>query len=114
MPLIIRRPSAFPDEELRRTFEREGNIQAIVDGRYGERGTTRQPVALQRQGADRRRVRERLAETPISDYNEWSRPIDEINVSYLGLFFLKNRSKVQWALDSRSDSSLGEAPGYFA
>ena len=66
MSIVIRRPYAFLEKELRSTFEGQEDVKVIVDRRYGERRTSQQMVALERRCADRRRPKEELVEVVLS------------------------------------------------
>jgi len=66
MTIVIRRPYAFLEKELRTTFEGQEDVEVIVDRRYRERRTRAHPVELERRRADRRRPREELVEVLLS------------------------------------------------
>lgn len=63
--ILIPQPYAYLEEELRRAFQGQENVKVIVDRRYGGRRTSRQVVAAERRGADRRKPKEELAEVVI-------------------------------------------------
>jgi hypothetical protein len=67
MYIIIKQAHAYLQESLRRAFERQENVQVIVDRRYGERRTTPGSVAVERRQADRRRPREHLVEVIVTE-----------------------------------------------
>ena len=64
--VIIRRPYAFLKVELFEAFEGNGEIDIIVDRRFGERRTETRPVAMDRRTADRRRSEEEIVQLLIS------------------------------------------------
>lgn len=66
MTVIIRRPYAYLEKELRSTFEGQEDVKVIVDRRYRERRTKIQPVEIERRGADRRGPKEELLEVLLS------------------------------------------------
>jgi hypothetical protein len=66
MSVIVQRPHAYLQQELRRTFAGQEDVKVIVDRRYGERRTRRQSIAVERRCADRRRSKEQLVEVVIS------------------------------------------------
>ena len=66
MFIIIRRPYAYLEKELRSTFGGQEAVKVIVDKRYGERRTSPQPVSLERRCADRRSPKEELVEVILS------------------------------------------------
>jgi hypothetical protein len=66
MHIIIRRPHAQLEKELRRTFEGQEDVQVIVDRRYGERRTPKQPIAVDRRRGERRGQKHELVEVVIS------------------------------------------------
>ena len=66
MSIIIHRPYAHLEKELRRAFKGQEDVKVIVDKRNGERRTSRQPLELDRRRADRRRSKQQLVEVVIS------------------------------------------------
>jgi hypothetical protein len=66
MSIIIRRPYAFLEKELRSAFEGQKDVEVMVDRRYRERRTRRQAVESERRRADRRRPKEELVEVLLS------------------------------------------------
>jgi hypothetical protein len=66
MSIIIRRPYAFLEKELRKAFKGQKDIKVIVDGRYGERRTEAQPITSERRCTERRRPNEELLEVVLS------------------------------------------------
>lgn len=65
MSIIIQQPYAYLEEELRKVFDEQGDVQIIVDRRHGERRASRQPSAEERRRADRRRLKEVLVEVAM-------------------------------------------------
>ena len=66
MKILIRRPYAYLEKELRTAFDGQEDVKVIVDRRYRERRESSQPVALERRRADRRRPKEELVEVLLS------------------------------------------------
>ncbi len=66
MSIIIRQPYAHLEEELRNTFEGQKDVSLILDRRYGDQRTSKQPVAKDRRQSDRRIPKEELVEVVIS------------------------------------------------
>lgn len=64
--IIIRRPYARLEKELRSAFKEQEDVKVALDRRYGERRKRRQPVAIERRRADRRRPKDELVEVVIS------------------------------------------------
>lgn len=64
--IVIRRPYAHLENELRSTFKKQEDVKVIVDRRNGKRRKNRQAVKLERRRADRRRPKEELVEVIIS------------------------------------------------
>ena len=62
MSIIIKRPYAYLKEQLRRTFEREEDVNVIVDRRYRERRASEESFAAERRRVHRRRLKEQLVE----------------------------------------------------
>jgi hypothetical protein len=65
MSIIIQRPYAYLKEQLRRTFEREEDVNVIVDRRNRERRASEEPFAAERRRGDRRRLKEQLVEVIV-------------------------------------------------
>lgn len=65
MCIIIRRSYAYLEEVLRRAFEGQEDVRVVVDRRYGERRTRREPGARERRRGDRRQRREEVAEVVV-------------------------------------------------
>jgi hypothetical protein len=66
MSIIIHRPYAHLEEELRKAFEGQEDVKVTVNKRNGERRTSRQLVELDRRSAGRRTPKEELVEVVIS------------------------------------------------
>ena len=60
MTIIVQRPYAHLERELRSTFAGQEGVNVIVDRRYGERRATEHPVAVERRRADRRTPKQEL------------------------------------------------------
>jgi hypothetical protein len=65
MSIVIQRPHTHLENELRKAFEGQEEINIIVDRRYGERRVSQQPVSKDRRRADRRKAKALLAEAVI-------------------------------------------------
>lgn len=65
MTVVIRRPYAHLENELRNTFKERDDVKVILDRRYGERRRKQQPAAIERRKADRRRSKEELVEVVL-------------------------------------------------
>ena len=66
MTIVIQRPYARLEKELRSAFKGEDDVKIIVDKRSGERRKRLQDIAVERRKDDRRRPKEELAEVAIS------------------------------------------------
>ena len=66
MSIIIRQPYAHLEEELLKTFEGQEDVSVILDRRYGDQRTSKQPVVKDRRQSDRRIPKEELVEVVIS------------------------------------------------
>ena len=64
--IIIMRPYAHLERELRNTFKEEDDVKVILDKRYEERRTSQQAVEVERRHADQRQPKEELVEVVIS------------------------------------------------
>lgn len=62
MYVIIGRPYASLEEQLRTAFAGQEDVEVIVDRRYGERRTSQRPVAAECRRSQRRGPKEELAE----------------------------------------------------
>jgi hypothetical protein len=60
MTIIVQRPYARLERELRSTFAGQKHVTVIVDRRLGERRVTGQPVAVERRRADRRMPKQEM------------------------------------------------------
>ena len=65
MSIIIRQPYSHLQKEMRQTFKGQEDAEVIVDKRYAERRTSRQPVAVDNRKADRRLTKEELVEVVL-------------------------------------------------
>lgn len=65
MSIVIKRPYTHLENELRKAFEGQEEVNIIVDRRYGERRVSQQQVSKNRRRADRRKTKELLAEAVI-------------------------------------------------
>ena len=66
MTIVVQRPYAHLEKELRSTFVGHEGVQVMVDRRYGERRLTEQPVSVERRRADRRTQKDELLHVLIS------------------------------------------------
>ncbi len=66
MVIVIRRPYAYLEAELRAAFEGQEDVQVIVDRRTRERRTMQQPVEQERRRAKVRRPKEEILGVVIS------------------------------------------------
>ena len=66
MTIIVQRPYARLEKELRSTFAHQNGVTVIVDRRSGERRVTGQPVAVERRRADRRTPKQELVRVLLS------------------------------------------------
>ncbi len=66
MTIVIQRPYARLEKELRSAFKGEDDVKIILDKRSGERRKRLQAVSKDRRMADRRRPKEELIEVAIS------------------------------------------------
>lgn len=66
MFIIIRRPYAYLEAELRRTFAGQEDVEIIVDRRAPERPTTQPRAEAERPRDDRRMPKEQILEVVIS------------------------------------------------
>ena len=64
--IVIQRPYAYLEKELRRGFKGEEDVEIILDRRYGERRKSQQSVTIERRAADQRRQKENLVDIVIS------------------------------------------------
>ena len=66
MSIIIQRPYAFLEKELRSAFKGQKDVKVIVNERYGERREKTQFTTTERRRTDRRRPKEELVEVLLS------------------------------------------------
>ena len=66
MSIIIHRPYAHLEKELRKAFEGQEDVKVTVNKRNGEQRATRQPVEVDRRRIDRRTPKEELVEVVLS------------------------------------------------
>ena len=66
MVIVVRRLYAYLQQELNRAFEGQENVRIVVDRRYDERRSLREPVTRERRQADRRRAKDEIVEVQIS------------------------------------------------
>jgi phosphatidylserine/phosphatidylglycerophosphate/cardiolipin synthase-like enzyme len=66
MSIIIQRPYAFLEKELKNAFKGQEDVKVIVNGRYGERRATTRSITQERRKTDRRRSKEELVEVLLS------------------------------------------------
>ena len=64
--IVIRRPYAHLEKELRTAFKGQKDVKVILDKRYGERRKRQRAVGAERRKADRRRPKEDLIEVLFS------------------------------------------------
>jgi hypothetical protein len=66
MTIVVMRPYARLEKELRSSFKGEDDVKVILDKRYGERRKRLQAVTKEHRKDDRRRPKEELVEVAIS------------------------------------------------
>ena len=66
MTIVIMRPYAHLEKELRSVFKGQEDVKVISDKRYGERRKRLQDIAKDRRKDDRRHPKEELVEVAIS------------------------------------------------
>jgi hypothetical protein len=66
MTIIVQRPYARLERELRSSFAGQKGVTVIVDRRFGERRLTGQPVSVERRRADRRMPKQELVRVLLS------------------------------------------------
>ncbi len=64
--IVVQRPYAYLEKELRNAFKGQDDVKVILDRRQGERRKTTKAVAVDRRKADRRTPKEDLVEVVIS------------------------------------------------
>ncbi len=65
MRMVVRRPYAFLESRLRRTFEGRGDVDIISDRRRGERRAGARPVQQERRQSERRTTMGQMLEIVI-------------------------------------------------
>ena len=66
MSVVIRRPFAHLEEELRSIFDGQGDVRVFIDNRKGDRRVKLQTVSPDRRRYDRRSPKEELIEVVMS------------------------------------------------
>ena len=66
MTIVIWRPYAHLEKELRSAFKGVEDVKVILDRRYEERRKSKEPVTVECRQADRRRSKAELIEIVIS------------------------------------------------
>ncbi len=66
MTVVVMRPYARLEKEIRSAFKGQEDVKVILDKRNGERRKRLQDIAVERRKDDRRRPKEELAEVAIS------------------------------------------------
>jgi hypothetical protein len=66
MFIVVRRPYAYLQAELRQGFEGQGDVHVLVDRRSGNRRAGQEAVTVKRRQADRRRAQQEIVEVVIS------------------------------------------------
>ena len=66
MTVVVMRPYARLEKELRSTFKGQEDVKVILDKRFRERRERRQNIAVEHRKDDRRRPKEELIEVAIS------------------------------------------------
>ena len=66
MTVVVMRPYARLEKELRSAFKGQEDVKVILDKRYGERRKRLQDIAVEHRKDDRRRPKEELVEVAIS------------------------------------------------
>ena len=66
MTIVVMRPYARLEKELRSAFKGDDDVKVILDKRSGERRKRLQAVTKERRMVDRRRPKEELVEVAIS------------------------------------------------
>jgi hypothetical protein len=64
--IVVHRPYAYLQEELRKSFEGQGDVRVIVDKRSGEQRAEREPVTVERRQTKRRRAQQEIVDVVIS------------------------------------------------
>ena len=66
MSIIIQRPYAFLEKELKSAFKGQKDVRVLVNGRYGDRREKTQSTTTERRREDRRRPKEELVQVLLS------------------------------------------------
>ena len=66
MCIVVHRPYAYLQDELRQGFKGQGDVDVIVDKRSGERRAERKSMTVERRQANRRRTQREIVEVVIS------------------------------------------------
>ncbi len=66
MTIVVMRPYAHLEKELRNSFKGQEGVKVILDKRYEEQRKRLQAVAVEHSKDDRRRPKEELVEVAIS------------------------------------------------
>lgn len=66
MTIVVQRPYAHLEKELRSAFKGQKEVNVILDRRYEERRKRPQAVEIERRQAEQRRQKEELVEVVIS------------------------------------------------
>ncbi len=66
MTVVVMRPYAHLEKELRGAFKGQEDVKVILDKRYGERRKKLQDIAVEHRKDNRRRPKEELVEVAIS------------------------------------------------
>ena len=68
MSIIIQRPYAFLEKELKSAFKGQKDVRVLVNGRYGDgdRREKTRPTIKERRRTDRRRPKEELVQVLLS------------------------------------------------
>ena len=66
MCIIIRRPYAYLEAELKKTFKGQADVTVKVDRRYNERRTKKETYQSERRRTDQRKSKQELVEVVIS------------------------------------------------
>jgi hypothetical protein len=66
MAIVVKQPYAYLAENLRGVFDRQKDVEIIVDRRKAERRREDKPVSFERRRFERRRRQETILEVAIS------------------------------------------------
>jgi len=70
MCIIIRRPYAYLEAELKKTFEGQADVTVKLDRRYDERQRKKETHPSERRRTDRRKSKQELVEVVIATYTK--------------------------------------------